>query len=119
MTATRESGRAREREMAERFVKVAGAAEILPGAARVFEVDGVRIVLCNVEGSFYAIEDVCTHDESPFGNEDLSGAVIECPRHGARFDVRTGEVLRMPAVAPVRTFPTRVDGGDVLVDVAD
>ncbi len=105
--------------MAERFVKVASAAEIPPGSARVFEIDGTRIVVCNVDGAFYTIEDVCTHDESPFGNEELTGPSIECPRHGARFDVRTGEVLRMPAVAPVRTFATRVDGGDVLVAIAD
>ena len=105
--------------MAATFVKVAKAAEIPPGSARAFEVDGTRIVVCNVEGSFYAIEDVCTHDESPFGNEELTGPSIECPRHGARFDVRTGEVPRMPAVAPVRTFATRVEGADVLVDVAD
>ena len=105
--------------MAEGFVKVASTAEIPAGSAKVFEVDGVRIVVCNVEGTFYTIEDVCTHDESPFGNEELVGPVIECPRHGARFDVRTGEVLRMPAVAPVRTFATRVDGNEILVLVED
>jgi 3-phenylpropionate/trans-cinnamate dioxygenase ferredoxin component len=105
--------------MADLFVKVASADEIPAGRARAIDVDGVRIVVCNVGGAFYAIEDVCTHDESPFGNEDLEGSIIECPRHGARFDVRTGAALRMPAVAPVRTFPTRVEGSDVLVMIGE
>ena len=105
--------------MAAGFVKVARTDEIPEGQARVYEIEGLRIVVCHVEEGFYAIEDVCTHDESPFGNEELVGSMIECPRHGARFDVRTGQVLRMPAVAPVRTFETRVEGSDVLVNIED
>ncbi len=103
--------------MAETFVKVARTDQIPAGQTRVFQVGEERIVLCNVNGTFYAIEDVCTHDASPFGIERLEGPVIECPRHGARFDVRTGAVLRMPAVAPVRTFVTKVEGSDILVAV--
>ncbi len=105
--------------MTAAFTRVARAEEIPQGQARIFEVNGTRIAVCNVDGSFYTIEDVCTHDESPFGNEDLVGPMIECPRHGARFDVRTGEVLRMPAVAPVRTFETRVEGSDIFVAIED
>lgn len=103
--------------MAGSLRRVAGAGEIPAGETRVFTVDGERIVLCNVGGAFYAIEDVCTHDGSPFGIEILDGPVIECPRHGARFDVRTGAVLRMPAVAPVRTYPTKVEGDDVYIEI--
>jgi 3-phenylpropionate/trans-cinnamate dioxygenase ferredoxin component len=105
--------------MAVGFVKVARVDDIPEGQARVYEIEGVRIVVCHVEADFYTIEDVCTHDESPFGNEELVGPMIECPRHGARFDVRTGQVLRMPAVAPVRTFETRVEGNDVLVKIEE
>lgn len=101
------------------YVRVAGVEDVPAGESRSFEVGDERIALCNVDGTFYAIEDVCTHDGSPFGNEELDGCVIECPRHGARFDVRTGAVLRMPAVSPVRTFPVKVEGGDVLVAIEE
>ncbi len=99
------------------YRKVARTGDIAGGEKKSFAVCGERIALCNVNGSFYAIEDRCTHDDSPFGMEQLEGAVIECPRHGARFDVTTGEVLCMPAVAPVATFPTRVRDGFIFVAI--
>ncbi|MFB3907195.1 MAG: non-heme iron oxygenase ferredoxin subunit [Candidatus Eisenbacteria bacterium] len=105
---------------AETFVPVARVSEIPVGETRVVRAGGERIVLCNVEGSIYAIEDVCTHDGSPFGIEILDGPVIECPRHGAQFDVRSGAVVRLPAVVPVRTFPVKVDEeGSILVGIED
>lgn len=105
--------------MSEKFVKVAHVTEIPEGETRSFEVGYDRIAVCNVGGEFHAIEDVCTHDASPFGSERLQGNVIECPRHGARFDVRTGAVLQMPAVVPVRTFATKVDSGNLYVAVEE
>ncbi|MBD3162849.1 MAG: Rieske 2Fe-2S domain-containing protein [Candidatus Eisenbacteria bacterium] len=101
------------------FQRVAKVDEIPVGESRSFEVGYERIAVCNVEGKFYAIEDVCTHDGSPFQTRRLLGSVIECPRHGARFDVTTGEVRRMPAIAPVRTFPTKVEDGEVYVAVEE
>jgi 3-phenylpropionate/trans-cinnamate dioxygenase ferredoxin subunit len=101
------------------YVRVARVDEVPAGEARSFEVGFHRVAVCNVDGSFYAIEDVCTHDSSPFGNERLLGTAIECPRHGARFDVRTGAVLQMPAVVPVRTFPTKVEGDEIYVAVEE
>ena len=101
------------------FQRVARTAEVPAGESRSFTVGPERIALCNVEGEFFAIEDVCTHDGSPFDTRRLMGSVIECPRHGARFDVTTGEVRRMPAVAPVRTFPTKVVDGEVFVAIEE
>jgi len=80
-----------------------------------YEPDELRIAVCNVDGEYYAIEDVCTHDGGPLDQGDLEGDEIECPRHGARFNVRTGEATLMPAVMPVRTFPIKVEGDRVLV----
>jgi 3-phenylpropionate/trans-cinnamate dioxygenase ferredoxin subunit len=80
-------------------------------------VDGTRIALCNVDGSFYAIADVCTHDGGPLDQGELEGDQIECPRHGALFDVKTGKALTLPAVVPVQTYPVQVDGDDVKVSV--
>jgi len=101
----------------KRFVPVARAGDVPPGEARVFAVEGLSLALANVEGKIYAIDNVCTHDDGPLGEGKLQGSAIECPRHGARFDVRTGAVLRMPAAFPVRTYPARIDNGEILVEI--
>jgi 3-phenylpropionate/trans-cinnamate dioxygenase ferredoxin subunit len=96
-----------------RFVTVAKTSEIPPGSREVLDVEGYYIAVFNVDGTFYAIEDVCTHDDGPVAEGDLRGFEIECPRHGARFDIRTGAVLAMPAVVPVKVFPVRIAGDEV------
>lgn len=101
------------------FVKVATRAELPPGGKRLAEVDGRAIAVFNVDGSYYAIDDVCTHDGGPLAEGDLEGAEIRCPRHGARFDVRTGAALCFPAFEPVATHRVEVRGDDVLVAVDD
>lgn len=105
--------------MPDNFVRVAKLAEIPDGEVRVFDVDGARLALCNVGGQIFAIDDTCTHDDGPLGTGFLDGHAIECPRHGARFDVRTGAVLKMPAAFPVRSYKTRIQNGDVQVDLGD
>ena len=102
--------------MAE-FVTVAKTEDVPPGQARTYEVNGKSIALCNVDGTFYAIDDVCTHDGGPLGEGYLEGDQIECPRHGARFDVKTGRALTLPAVMPVKSYPVQVEDGGVKVQV--
>ena len=99
-----------------RYVKVARADEILPGEKKIVEVDGLLVVLVNLDGEFYAIEDVCTHDGGPLGEGELEGHELICPRHGARFDVRTGDALTLPAFEPAPTYEVRLENGDVLVE---
>lgn len=99
------------------FVKVARKKDVPRGQARVFVVNGRRLALCHVDGEFYAIDDVCTHDAGPLGEGELYGYAIECPRHGARFDVRTGKVLSLPAPRPVRSYAVKIEGDEVLVAV--
>ena len=99
------------------FSAVAKTADTAPGTISVHEVDGVRIALCNVNGRFYAIDDVCTHDGGPLDQGELEGNLVECPRHGARFDVTDGRAVTLPAVRPVKTYKVQVDGDDVMVDV--
>lgn len=95
---------------------VAKKSSIAPGRTMRVNVDGNDILLCNVDGSIYAIEDVCTHDGAPLDQGELEDCRIVCPRHGANFDVRTGEALTLPAVIPVGTYEVRVDGDDIFVD---
>ncbi len=99
------------------FIKVATTNDIPPGQVRSFEVDGRRVALAHVDGAFYAIDDVCTHDGGELGEGDLLGDQIECPRHGARFDVKTGKALTLPAVQGVNSYPVQVEGDEVKVKV--
>ena len=99
-----------------RFVRVARAEEIRPGEKRVVEVDGVLVVVVNLSGRYYALEDVCTHDGGPLGEGELEDGQIVCPRHGAHFDVRTGAALTLPAFEAVQTYEVRVTDGDLLVE---
>lgn len=82
------------------------------------ESEELRIAICNLDGQYFAIEDVCTHDGGPLGQGDLEGDEIECPRHGARFSVRTGAATLMPAVMPVRTFAIKIEGDRLVVDTS-
>ena len=102
--------------MAE-FVTVGKRGDVPVGEARVFAVNGKHIAVCNVDGALYAIDDVCTHDGGPLGEGYLEGGQIECPRHGALFDVKTGKALTLPAVLPVNSYPVRVDGGEIKVEL--
>ena len=99
------------------FFKVARSSEIPPGSKKLVDVDGYPVALFNVNGTFYAIEDVCTHDGGPLAEGELEGEEIECPRHGARFSVRTGEALCMPAVEPIECYQVKVEGNDILVSI--
>ena len=101
------------------FVKVAATGDIAPGKVSVYEVAGRQIAVCNVDGTFYAIDDVCTHDGGSLDQGELLGDEIECPRHGALFDVKTGRALTLPAVAPVRSYPVQVNGDHIMVEIDD
>jgi 3-phenylpropionate/trans-cinnamate dioxygenase ferredoxin component len=97
------------------WVTVARDGEIAPGAFRVADVDGTAIVVFNLDGAYYAIEDVCTHDGGQLTGGHVESDVIVCPRHGARFCVRTGEALSPPAYEPTATFPVRIENGEIQV----
>ena len=99
------------------WVRVAAADEVSPGTATVVEAGGRRIALCNTGDGYHAIDDICTHDGGPLDQGKLEGNQIECPRHGAKFDVVTGKALTLPAIRPVRTYATRVEGGRVELEL--
>jgi 3-phenylpropionate/trans-cinnamate dioxygenase ferredoxin subunit len=96
--------------------RVAKVSEIALGTTRRVVADSCEILLCNVDGKIYAIEDVCTHDGGPLDQGELEGDHVVCPRHGATFDVRTGDALTLPAVMPLLTFAVSIEGDDIFVD---
>lgn len=99
------------------FVKVATVAEIPVNGSKLVEIEDVRIAVFNLDGTFYAIEDVCTHDGGPLvEGEIVNGCQVQCPRHGARFDIRTGEAVSFPAFAPTTAYEVRIENGDVLLE---
>lgn len=99
------------------FVKVATVGEIAPGKAKRVEVGEESIAIFNVDGEFYAIGDTCSHEEASLSEGDLFDHVVECPLHGAEFDLRTGDALCLPAVVPVPAYEVKVEGEAILVSV--
>ncbi|MCL4249171.1 MAG: non-heme iron oxygenase ferredoxin subunit [Anaerolineae bacterium] len=99
----------------QEFIPVARIADIPPGERLVVELGRKWVVIFNVDGAFYAVEDECTHEEVPLSEGALDGCEIECHKHGARFDLRTGAVTAPPAVVPVRTFRTKVEGDQLFI----
>lgn len=102
--------------MAE-FVKAAKVTDVPEGEMKSFNVNGKGVVLCHTAEGFFAVADFCTHDDGPLADGFLDGDQVECPRHGARFSVKTGAVLCLPAVLPIPTFRVKVEGEDILVNV--
>jgi 3-phenylpropionate/trans-cinnamate dioxygenase ferredoxin subunit len=99
------------------FVTIAKKDDIPAGEVRVYNVNGKELAVAHVDGEFYAIDDVCTHDGGPLGEGYIEDCQIECPRHGARFDLKTGKAMTLPAVMGVAAYPVRIEGDDVQVEV--
>lgn len=97
------------------YVPVAPAADVPPGERLLVEIDGEPLVVFNIAGQFFAIADLCSHDNGPLGDGDLDGDEIVCPRHGARFDVHSGKALSLPAVEAIPAYPVRVVDGQIEV----
>lgn len=105
--------------MTPRFVPVASERDVPAGEVRVVEVEGKSLCLGHCDdGSWGAIDNVCTHDGGILGEGELEDCMVECPRHGARFDLLTGQVKAFPAVFPVNAYPVRIADGKVEVDLA-
>jgi 3-phenylpropionate/trans-cinnamate dioxygenase ferredoxin subunit len=102
-----------------RFVAVCRAAEVAPGQIKQVFVGEQPIAVCQVNGEFFAVSDICTHERFYLSGGSLDGYEIECPRHATVYDIRTGEVEIPPADDPLPTFPCRVVDGEVQVGVPE
>ena len=99
------------------LIKVAETKDLPPGEAMSVEVAGVAVALFNVNGSYYAIADTCTHAGGSLSEGEMDGTVVTCPLHGATFDVRSGNVLAAPAPTGVSSYQLEVDGNDIKIEV--
>ena len=98
------------------FVKVAQVGQLTPGKAIRVEIDDEPIAIFNVDGDLYAISDTCSHEEASLAEGDVFGTCVECPLHGAEFDLKTGRPRTLPAVSPVATYAIKVEGDDILIN---
>jgi 3-phenylpropionate/trans-cinnamate dioxygenase ferredoxin subunit len=99
------------------FVEIAKAGELREGTMKRIDIGGRRILLANVAGRLYAVDDTCTHEQASLSTGVLKGELVKCPLHNSRFNVRTGEALEEPAEEDLRTYPVREEGGRILVGV--
>jgi ferredoxin-NADP reductase/nitrite reductase/ring-hydroxylating ferredoxin subunit len=101
--------------LSSEFIKIADTKDIAPSQMKEVEVDGQKIIIANIEGKYYAIGSVCTHEGGPLADGTLSGHEVECPWHASKFDVRTGEVTNPPANEPEPKYEIRIDGNSILI----
>jgi 3-phenylpropionate/trans-cinnamate dioxygenase ferredoxin subunit len=101
-------------------ISVCPVAELPPGARRLVEHDGMKIGVFNCDGTIYAIEDRCSHDDGPLaeGEFDADACTVECPRHGSLFDLTSGRPKTLPAYQPVPTYPVTIEDDTVKLEVA-
>ena len=97
------------------FIQVATVDEVPPGERKIVLLDEGPVVVFNVDGKYYCIADICTHDGGPLAEGELFGYEIECPRHGALFDIRTGDALTFPATSPAPIYRVKVESDDILI----
>ena len=94
-----------------------GSADLPPGERIFLEIDGRQIVVFNIAGQYFAIGDICSHDEGPLGDGLLEEFHIICPRHGAEFDVRNGKAMMMPAVVDIPSYPIKIMDGNIFIGI--
>lgn len=104
--------------IAYNFYDIASADDLPPGERLYLDLDGQAVMVLNVGGEYYAIGDVCSHDNGPLGEGELDGCQVICPRHGAHFDVHTGKAVKLPAVKPIPWYPVKLDGGRLYIGVS-
>ncbi len=98
-----------------KYIKAFNVEDVKEGEVKRVELNGAAIAIINLDGEYHAISDTCSHEEASLSEGELDGNVITCPKHGSRFDVKTGSVLSLPAMFPVKVYEIKVEGTDIMV----
>jgi 3-phenylpropionate/trans-cinnamate dioxygenase ferredoxin subunit len=99
------------------YISVGTVDEVKEGQRIFIDIDEMKIVVFNISGNYYAIADVCSHDDGPVGEGNIDGYEIGCPRHGARFDIRTGKAISLPAFVDIPAYPVRIVNGQIEIGI--
>ena len=99
------------------LIKICDLSEIPNGSIKKFEINDEEITICNINNQIFAIYDNCSHDEASLQEGFIDGYEIECPMHGAKFDIRTGEVTCLPAVSPIKTYNIKINNGAIELEI--
>ena len=103
--------------MSGEFSKVARLPDLRTGKLMCVQPQGQRIALAYVDGKVFAVDDMCSHEDASLSKGSLHGECVTCPLHGSRFDLNTGAALDEPAEEPVKTYPVRIEGDDILIQL--
>ena len=103
--------------MVTEFIRVCEEKDIKDGELKEIEIEGRLIALAKYDGVIYAVDNICTHDGGTLSQGAVVKGMVQCPRHGARFDLKTGQVIRMPAVIPIGTYEVKIENGEVLLAI--
>jgi 3-phenylpropionate/trans-cinnamate dioxygenase ferredoxin subunit len=106
------------KEVPEGYIRVGKTSDIPDGQLRVFDVNGESIIVVNINGEFFAFRNECSHMELDLTDSEIDGEVLTCPWHGAQFNIRTGDVVRLPASEPLERYDIMVDGDDIFVKIS-
>ena len=101
------------------FTPTISIEDLTPGSKKRITINGLELVIVNVGGNVYATQKNCTHSDTDLTEGNLEGCVIECPQHGAMFDVTDGRVLSLPAITPLKTYPAKIENGMIMVDIPE
>ncbi len=105
--------------MVGKFIKIGRITDIKEGEIKMFKSGDLNMLLTCHNGEIFALDNVCSHDGAPLGEGAIVDGQIECPRHGARFDIKTGSATRMPAIAAINSYEIKIENGDILVEDPD
>ena len=103
----------------ENYKRIASVNDLNDGEAKKIEIDDKAIALFRIDGEYFATDDTCTHEKASLSEGEIDNETVTCPHHGARFNIKTGQAMTLPAMFPVKTYQIKIDGNDIMIDIKE
>ena len=103
----------------ENYKRIASVNDLNDGEAKKIEIDDKAIALFRIDGEYFATDDTCTHEKASLSEGEIDNKTVTCPHHGARFNIKTGQAMTLPAMFPVKTYQIKIDGNDIMIDMKE